>query len=67
MESVAGAALVLLGVLIAVFGRATSRAGGGAARVPMIPAWFDVLLTWGIGIACVWFGAQLLLGHAHYF
>jgi hypothetical protein len=32
-----------------------------------VPAWFDAVLTWAIGVACAAFGAQLLLGHAHYF
>jgi hypothetical protein len=67
MESAAGAALVLLGVLIVIFGRATTRSPEAAVRPPFVPAWFDAVLTWAIGVACAAFGAQLLLGHAHYF
>jgi hypothetical protein len=66
MEYLAGAVLVLLGLLIVVFGSAKASQGGGSSRV-RIPAWLDAVLKWTIGIACAWFGGQLLLGHAHYF
>jgi hypothetical protein len=51
---------VLLGILIVVF-------GGAIARAVSMPAWLDAEVRWVIGIACVWFGAQVRLGHAHYF
>jgi hypothetical protein len=66
MEYFAGAVLVLLGLLIVVFGSANASAGGGRSRA-RIPAWLDAVFKWTIGIACAWFGGQLLLGHAHYF
>ncbi len=68
MEYLTGAALVLLGILIVVFGGAKpSRGDGAIARALSLPAWLDAVVRWVIGIACVWFGAQVLLGHAHYF
>jgi hypothetical protein len=70
MEYLAGAVLVLLGLLIVVFGSAQREVkashDGGSSRA-RLPAWLDALLKWTIGIACAWFGGQLLLGHAHYF
>jgi hypothetical protein len=67
MEYVAGAVLVLLGLLIVVFGSAKTTRDGGGSRGLSMPAWFDAVLKWAIGITCAWFGGQLLLGHAHYF
>jgi hypothetical protein len=68
MESLAGAAMLLLGVLVILFGGARPTKDDGAiARALALPAWLDALLKWIIGGACVAFGAALLTGHAHYF
>jgi hypothetical protein len=55
MEYVTGGALVMLGVFFVGFGNSS------------LPVWLDALIKWTIGLLCVWFGAALLVGHAHFF
>jgi len=55
MEYVTGGALVMLGVFFVGFGNSS------------LPVWLDAIIKWTIGLLCVWFGAALLVGHAHFF
>jgi len=66
MEYVEGAALILLGVLIIIFGGASAASAADASRFAL-PTWLDNLLKWSIGLLCIWFGAALLRGHSHFF
>jgi hypothetical protein len=66
MGYVAGAALVILGVLIILFGDMNVGKGGGVVtRTLSMPSVNAKFLKWGAAILCVWFGAALLFGGGH--
>jgi hypothetical protein len=63
MGYVAGAGLIILGVLIIVFGDLrVGKNGGAVTRTLSMPPLNAKFLKWGAGILCVWFGAALLFG-----
>lgn len=74
MEKIAGTALLLIGIFFVTSGIGKSSGIGKptepaaeSTRGIRVPAWLDRLSSWAIGILCLWFGASLILGHAHYF
>jgi len=68
MEKLAGAAICVIGLLIIFFGGvSTPKTVDDAPRAWRIPPWIDRTIQWGIGILSVWFGVQLIFGHAHFF
>jgi hypothetical protein len=68
VEKIAGAAIVVVGILILLFGGAgaakTDSAKDGTFR---LRSWADKAIQWGIGILSVWFGVDLIFGNAHFF
>jgi hypothetical protein len=66
MGYVAGAVLVILGVLIILFGdMKIGKRAGVVSRTLSMPPLNAKFLKWGAGILCVWFGAALLFGGGH--
>jgi hypothetical protein len=66
MGYVSGAALVILGILIILFGDMKVGKGGGViTRTLSMPPVNAKAAKWGAGILCVWFGAALLFGGGH--
>jgi uncharacterized membrane protein YidH (DUF202 family) len=66
MGYVAGAVLVILGLLIIVLGdRKVGEKGDAITRAFSMPTLHVKFVKWGAGILCIWFGAALLFGGGH--
>ncbi len=68
VEKIAGAAIVVVGILILIFGGArAAKTDSAKERTFRLPSWADKAIQWGIGILSVWFGFDLIFGNAHFF
>jgi hypothetical protein len=67
MEYLAGACLIAIGLFFLPFG---ARAAPSRESAPQRPrarsGWVDVLVLWGMTIACLCFGAALLSGRVRF-
>jgi hypothetical protein len=67
MDYLAGGFLLAIGLFFIPLGGASRRhAQPAQQRSRALPAWLDVLLLWGMGIACLCFGAALMLGRVRF-
>jgi predicted cobalt transporter CbtA len=67
MEYVAGATLVVIGLLVLAFGNTPAPRGeAAAARRSRALWWSYTLFTWAMGLLCIWFGAALALGRVRF-
>jgi hypothetical protein len=66
MGYLAGAALVILGLIIILFGdRKVSKNGGVITRTFSMPPLNAKVTKWGAGLLCLWIGAALIFGGGH--
>ena len=68
MEYLAGAGLVVLGLGIIVFAHTKPDTRGGVVTPWLrFRHWFNTAVTWMMGLACIGFGASLLVtGRIHF-